>query len=150
MGCHVISENHLCKRLRIYLKLGTRVDQRTNTSATYIGFGLSRRSSSTNYRITLEQCQRHQEALELDVQQCQRSQEAPARPTQRSKDRDISNHNYTFWDEQALYVDTNVPRKRSKDHDISNHKYTCWDEQALHVDTNVALAYSVDTITTYG
>jgi hypothetical protein len=65
--------------------LGTRVDQRTNPSATYIGFGLSRLSSSTNYRITLEQCQRRQQALEFDVQQCQRSQEAPARPAQKIK-----------------------------------------------------------------
>jgi hypothetical protein len=40
-----------CIRLGIYRKLGTRVDQRTNPSATYIGFGQSRRSSSTNYRI---------------------------------------------------------------------------------------------------
>jgi hypothetical protein len=78
-------EDDICKRLRIYRKLGSRVDQRTNPSATYIGFGLSRRSSSTNYRITPEQCQRRQEALELDVQQCQRSQEAPARPTQKIK-----------------------------------------------------------------
>jgi hypothetical protein len=74
-----------CIRLRIYRKLGTRVDQRTNPSAAYIGFGLRRRSSSTNYWITLEQCQRRQEALEHDVQQYQRSQEAPARPTQNIK-----------------------------------------------------------------
>jgi hypothetical protein len=40
-----------CKRLRIYRKLKTRVDQRINPSATYIGFGLSRRSSSTSYQI---------------------------------------------------------------------------------------------------
>jgi hypothetical protein len=74
-----------CKRLRIYRKLGTRVNQKTNPSATNIGFGLSRRSSSTNCRIALEQCQRRQEALELDIQQCQRSQEAPAQPTQKIK-----------------------------------------------------------------
>jgi hypothetical protein len=97
----------------------------------------------TNDRITLEQCQRRQEALELDVQQCQ---EAAVRPTQRSKDQDISNHKYMCWDEQALHVDTNVQRKTSKDQDISNHKYTCWDVQALHVDTNVAIAYNVDTL----
>jgi Reverse transcriptase (RNA-dependent DNA polymerase) len=30
-----------CKRLRISRKLGTRVDQRTNPSTTYTGFGLS-------------------------------------------------------------------------------------------------------------
>jgi hypothetical protein len=53
-----------------------------------------------------------------------------ARPTQKIKDHDISNHKYTCWDKQALHVDTNVQRKRSKDHDISNHKYTCWDKQA--------------------
>jgi hypothetical protein len=38
-------------------------------------------------------------------------------------------------------------RKKSKDHDISNHNYLSWDEQALHVDTSVAIAYSVGTLT---
>jgi hypothetical protein len=91
-----------CKRLWIYRKLGTRVDQRTNPRATYIGFGLSRRSSSTNYRITLEQCQRRQAA--------------PADRRKRSEDHDISNHKYTCWDE---HVDTSVQRKRSRDQDTS-------------------------------
>jgi hypothetical protein len=43
-----------CKRLRVYRKLVTRADHRTNPSATYIGLGLSRRPSSTNLATTLE------------------------------------------------------------------------------------------------
>jgi hypothetical protein len=41
----------LCTRLSVYWKLGTRVDHRANPSAPSIGFGLSRPSSSTNFRI---------------------------------------------------------------------------------------------------
>jgi hypothetical protein len=43
-----------CKRLRVYRKLATRADHRTNPSATYIGLGLNRRPSSTNLATTLE------------------------------------------------------------------------------------------------
>jgi hypothetical protein len=43
-----------CKRLRVYRKLATRADHRTNPSATYIGLGLSRRPSSTRLATTLE------------------------------------------------------------------------------------------------
>jgi hypothetical protein len=43
-----------CKRLRVYWKLATRADHRTNPSATYIGLGLSRRPSSINLATTLE------------------------------------------------------------------------------------------------
>jgi hypothetical protein len=85
----------------MYRKLGTRVEQRTNPSATYTGFGLSRRSSSKNYRLSLEQCQRRQEALELDHVDTNVQRK-------RSKDQDISNHMYTCWDVQARHVDTNV------------------------------------------
>jgi hypothetical protein len=43
-----------CKRLRVYRKLATSADRRTNPSATYIGLGLSRRPSSTSLATTLE------------------------------------------------------------------------------------------------
>jgi hypothetical protein len=43
-----------CKRLRVYRKLATRADHRTNPSANFIGLGLSRRLSSTNLANTLE------------------------------------------------------------------------------------------------
>jgi hypothetical protein len=43
-----------CKRLRVYRKLATRADHRTNPSATYIDLGMSRRPSSTNLATTLE------------------------------------------------------------------------------------------------
>jgi hypothetical protein len=49
-----VQQPAFCKRLRVYRKLATRADHRTNPSATYISLGQSRRPSSTNLATTLE------------------------------------------------------------------------------------------------